>query len=271
MKKNIKIYYRIVSFLIMTAIMCPAIPAFSYEREIANLSSILSADMMKTGKKTIAVVDFTDLQGHVNELGRFLAEEMSGNLTSQSKGFDVLDRNHIKRIMEEQQLSLSGLMDPRAMKKIGKLAGTDIIITGTITPFGDSIRVACKAIDTETGKVTGSARGNIAKTATIADLLKLGVGSDSTAKVAPITIYNVSGQWKSNINLIYNITQQQNNFQWTVTNSTEKGKGTLSGYDISASWQGPQGGGSTQGKITEVDAQGKATKIIWNNGVQFYR
>ena len=92
-----------------------------------------------------------------------------------------------------------------------------------------------------------------------------------TAKMVPITIYNVSGQWKSNINLIYNITQQQNNFQWTVTNSTEKGKGTLSGYDISASWQGPQGGGSTQGKITEVDAQGKATKIIWNNGVKFYR
>lgn len=92
----------------------------------------------------------------------------------------------------------------------------------------------------------------------------------STAKVAPITIYNVSGQWKSSINLIYNITQQQNNFQWTVANSTEKGKGTLSGYNISASWQGPQGGGSTQGKIT-VDAKGNPTKIIWNNGVQFYR
>jgi TolB-like protein len=181
-KKNIVACYRIVSVLIMVAIICPAIPAFSYEREIANLSSILSADIVKTGKKTIAVVDFTDLQGQVNELGRFLAEEMSGNLTSQSKSYDVLDRNHIKRILEEQKLSLSGLMDPSAMKKIGKLAGTDIIITGTITPFGDSIRVACKAIDTETGKVTGSARGDIAKTATIADLLKLGVSSASTSK-----------------------------------------------------------------------------------------
>lgn len=176
MKKYIEGCYRIFFFMIVLAIICPVLPALSYEREIANLSSILASDIVKSGKKTIAVVDFTDLQGQVNELGRFIAEEMSGNLTSQSQGFDVLDRNHMKRILEEQKLSLSGLMDPSAIKKIGKLAGTDIIITGTITPFGDSIRVSCKAIDTQTGKVAGSARGDIAKTATIADLLKLGVG-----------------------------------------------------------------------------------------------
>ncbi len=78
--------------------------------------------------------------------------------------------------MEEQKLSLSGLMDPSAMKKIGKLAGADIIITGIITPFGDSIRISCKAIDTETAKVIGSARGDIAKTETISNLLKHGSG-----------------------------------------------------------------------------------------------
>jgi hypothetical protein len=92
-----------------------------------------------------------------------------------------------------------------------------------------------------------------------------------TAKMVPITIYNVSGQWKSSIGAIYNITQQQNNFQWTVTNSSEKGNGTLKGYDVNASWQGPKGRGSSPGKITEVDAKGKATKINWDNGVQFYR
>jgi V8-like Glu-specific endopeptidase len=93
----------------------------------------------------------------------------------------------------------------------------------------------------------------------------------SSAKEPLITIYNVSGQWKSSIGLIYNITQQQNNFQWTVVNSTEKGNGTVKGYEVNASWQGPKGRGSSPGNIAEVDAKGKATKIIWNNGVQFYR
>ena len=181
---------RIFFLLIVMALLYPAVPALSYEREIANLTSILSSEIVKSGKKTLAVVDFTDLQGQVNELGRFLAEEMSGNLTQQSGGFDVLDRNHIKRILEEQKLSMSGLVDPRTIKKVGKLAGTDILITGTITPFGDSIRLACKAIDTETGRVIASARGDIAKTATIADLLKLGVSDTekgaTTTPAAPV-------------------------------------------------------------------------------------
>jgi len=187
MKKHRKSFCRIFFLVFAAAFLFPATPSFSYEREIANLTSILSAEIAKSGKKSLAVVDFTDLQGQVNELGRFIAEEMSGNMTqlSQTSGIDVLDRNHIKRILEEQKLSMSGLVDPRTIKKVGRLAGTDIIITGTITPFGDSIRVSCKAIDTETGKVIGSARGDIAKTATIADLLKLGVSETGKSATTP--------------------------------------------------------------------------------------
>jgi hypothetical protein len=91
------------------------------------------------------------------------------------------------------------------------------------------------------------------------------------AKVGPAAIFNVSGQWKNSLGWVYNITQQQGVFQWTVMNSSEKGNGTLMGYDLSVSWQGPQGSGSAQGKIIEVDANGTATKILWSNGVQFIR
>jgi hypothetical protein len=110
MRSLFKTCHLMIFFMITMAIVCPAPSAFSYEREIANLSSILASDIVRSGKKSIAVVDFTDLQGQVNELGRFLAEEMSGKMTSLSQGFDVLDRNHIKRILEEQKLSMSGLV-----------------------------------------------------------------------------------------------------------------------------------------------------------------
>ncbi|HBH87056.1 MAG TPA: hypothetical protein DDY17_05595 [Syntrophaceae bacterium] len=97
------------------------------------------------------------------------------------------------------------------------------------------------------------------------------VKQTTPAKVMEITVPNMSGQWKSSIGLIYNITQQQNNFQWTVVNSSEKGNGTVKGYDVNATWQGPKGRGSSPGKITAVDTRGRAIKIIWKNGVQFYR
>lgn len=91
------------------------------------------------------------------------------------------------------------------------------------------------------------------------------------AKAAQGAIVSVSGQWKNSLGWVYNITQQQDVFQWTLVNSSEKGNGTIKGYDLNVSWQGPQGSGSAQGKIIEVDANGTATKIQWSNGVQFFR
>lgn len=93
-----------------------------------------------------------------------------------------------------------------------------------------------------------------------------------TGEETPISVPDVSGQWKSSIGLTYNLTQQQDRFQWTVMNSDEKGEEVVQGgSNISASWQGQQGSGSSAGKITAVDSTGRATQIEWDNGVRFYR
>jgi hypothetical protein len=95
----------------------------------------------------------------------------------------------------------------------------------------------------------------------------------STGKAAAPTpaIPELSGPWNSSIGLVYNMAQKGSQFEWTVAKTNEKGQGTVSGTTLSASWQGPQGSGSGNGKITAVDLTGKATQIEWNNGVRFYR
>ena len=85
-----------------------------------------------------------------------------------------------------------------------------------------------------------------------------------------MAVANVSGRWSSSIGVFYDITQQGNQFSWTVVNSDEKGEGTLSGNSVSASWKGQKGSGSSAGQITR-ESSGKATEIKWNNGVKFYR
>jgi sugar lactone lactonase YvrE len=95
--------------------------------------------------------------------------------------------------------------------------------------------------------------------------------SASAAQKSGLATPNVSGQWKSSIGLLYNITQKGNQFEWTVTKSNEKGQGTLKGNEVSASWSSPQGSGSSTGQISAVDPTGKATQIDWKNGVRFYR
>jgi len=54
-----------------------------------------------------------DLQGNVTELGRFLAEELSGALVNDSRGFRVIDRAHLKAILQEHKLAATGLIDPQ--------------------------------------------------------------------------------------------------------------------------------------------------------------
>lgn len=153
--------------------------ALAYEKEVQVLSATMADQISQAGKKSIAVVDFTDLEGNATELGRFLAEEFAVSLASSGKGFEVVDRSNLRTILQEHKLAASGLIDPATAKKLGQIAGVDALVTGTLTPFGDSVRLACKILDTSTARVIGGARGDIPRTKAIDDLLTRELGSAS--------------------------------------------------------------------------------------------
>jgi TolB-like protein len=150
----------------------------------------MADNVAKAGKKRIAVVDFTDLQGNITELGRFIAEELSVDLTMTAKGFEVIDRNHLNRILAEHKLSISGIVDQKTVQKLGQIAGVDAIITGSITPLERSIRVVCKVIATDTARVIGASKGDIAKTKAIEELFGRGIetGLQGATSDKPTTI-----------------------------------------------------------------------------------
>ncbi len=157
----------------------------AYEKEIKSLTGDLAQKIIASKKKVVAVVDFTDLQGNVTELGRFLAEELSVSLAASGNGFEVVDRTHLKTLVKEYKLSSSGLIDPAAAKKLGEIAGTDALITGTITSFGDSVRLAVKVLDTKTAKIIMAATTNIAKTKAIDELLGTNIIDNPTGTISP--------------------------------------------------------------------------------------
>jgi len=147
----------------------------AYENEIRSLSTTMADNIAKAGKKRIAIVDFTDLQGNITELGRFIAEELSVDLINTAKGFEVIDRNHLNRILAEHKLYISGIVDQKTVQKLGQIAGVDAIVTGSIIPFENSVRVVCKVIATDTARVISAAKGDIAKTKAIEKLLAKGI------------------------------------------------------------------------------------------------
>jgi len=160
---------------IAVLLLFAAIPCSS--QDIKTISSSLGKSISASGRKTVAVIDFTDLQGNVTELGRFLAEEVSVNLVGDAKGYEVIERNQLKVILQEHRLSATGLIDPQTAKKLGQFAGVDALVTGTITPFGDTVRISTKVLDTQTAKMFGAATFDIPKTKAIEELLSRGIGS----------------------------------------------------------------------------------------------
>jgi len=146
--------------------------ALAYEKEIKGLATTIANDMSRMGTQRIAVVDFTNLQGRVTQLGRLIAEDISIELVNSKSDFQVIDRTHMNTILRELSLSSSDLFDPKRAGEFGKLARADAILTGSVTPFGDTIRVNLKVISTKSGRVISGARRSIVKTKAISSLLE---------------------------------------------------------------------------------------------------
>jgi hypothetical protein len=107
---------------------------------IAKLTEDVATRISDSGNKKVTVLDFTDLQGNANELGRYVAEELTVDFVMSKRSFSVLDRANLKRILAEHKLTASGLIDPATAKQFGQLAGVDAMIFGTIVPVGDTIK-----------------------------------------------------------------------------------------------------------------------------------
>jgi len=159
----------LIGFSILTVSSLPALHA--QQNELRSLAASLAEDIASSGKKTIAVVDFVDLEGKSCDLGRFLAEELSVGLLRTRKGFDVVERNQLRAVLNEHKLTATGVIDPTIAKKIGQFTGADIIVTGSMTPFSESVRLAVKALATDTARIIAADDADLPKTSTISELL----------------------------------------------------------------------------------------------------
>jgi len=67
--------------------------------------------------------------------------------------FIPVERSALGRILAEQELSMTGMVDANTAVKIGQLAGVQYVMTGTIAVVGEQIRLSCRIIDVETAEI----------------------------------------------------------------------------------------------------------------------
>lgn len=166
--------------------------AQSMDLEIKTVTSKLAKDLAAKGRKKVAALDFSDLQGRPTELGRFLAEQVSVELVGASE-VSVVDRANIKSILAEHKLSEEGLVNPENAKKIGQFAGVDAILIGTVTSLDDGVALTIKAVATDTAEIVAAGKTKFSKTSEIQQLLTRSLGSTSQAGA---TVAGTSGRYE---------------------------------------------------------------------------
>ncbi|MCK4817455.1 hypothetical protein KA005_16915, partial [bacterium] len=66
--------------------------------------------------------------------------------------FRVIERGAMDQVMNEQALGMSGMVDEETAVEVGKLAGADVIVVGTINIAEGFGKVSARGIDTETAE-----------------------------------------------------------------------------------------------------------------------
>ena len=108
------------------------------------------------GPNTLAVLYFEN-QGNpdLEPLKVGLAQMLITDLTG-TGDFEVVEREQLQAILDEQKLGHEGFTDPGTAAKIGKLLGAQKMLMGGYFKMGAVFRVDARLVDVETSKILAS-------------------------------------------------------------------------------------------------------------------
>ena len=129
---------------------------------IKDLATQIATGVAKEQKQKIAVLPFRELDGRATVLGTYISEQLVTDLFAAGV-LDIVERAMLDKLIGEIRLGQNGVIDPETAKKLGKVAGVDAIVTGSITDLQTYVALNCRLIDAQTGRIFGAAQTRIVK------------------------------------------------------------------------------------------------------------
>lgn len=120
-------------------------------------------------KRRIGVVDFENKTSYGQRLGTAASDILVTELAKTGR-FVVVERDKLNKLLDEQKLQSSGVIDPKTVVQVGKVLGLNAIVTGAVSEFGvktegseyllvqskrqtAEVTVDIRLVDAETGQV----------------------------------------------------------------------------------------------------------------------
>lgn len=106
------------------------------------------------GKRRVAVYPFEINSPEKRDA--FLSSAFPETLTSalsQVRALILLERGELKKLLEEQKLGQTGIIDPETAVKTGKILGAETAVLGSFNRIGSKVRATCRLVDVGTSEV----------------------------------------------------------------------------------------------------------------------
>lgn len=145
------------------------------------LAQKLNAPRPKDRALKIAVMDFADLKGRTTQLGRLFAEELTASLL-QFEHFMLVERRMLHEILREQALAQTGVLELAQAQAVGRAAGAEALVLGTLSELNDEIKVNARLIEVRSGKVLVAVGESLQRTRDFTRLLHATIEDSSAEK-----------------------------------------------------------------------------------------
>lgn len=147
----------------------------SFDSSLQHLTDQLSAKLTKYSSLKMAVWELTDLDDEVSPIGKYIAEDVSVNLSDK---FHVANRNQLKTLMKENKLWSEGFINQATLTQVKKLSDINIIISGKIAVLAQNIKITLVALDVD-GNILAATKGDVVRNDDINELLGVNTGNSN--------------------------------------------------------------------------------------------
>ena len=122
--------------------------------------ALFPGESTAASKTRVAVIDFEqkafqEFQG--KQIGEIVAEWLITSLANTGR-FEVVERAQLQKVLKEQQLGISGVINQETAAKMGELLGVKVIVSGSVIQIGNTYDVNARLISVQDGSIIKAER-----------------------------------------------------------------------------------------------------------------
>src|SRR5260370_4305448 len=122
------------TFVLIALVLSVAIPSrCNVDKDRKAAAARLAEVIEQLQLHKVYVSDFLDSTGARTEKSCYFASVFSSNLTKQTKGFEVLNRIMVQKLLDTASISSGDLQKPETLPKIASTTGADALLFAVIT------------------------------------------------------------------------------------------------------------------------------------------